>query len=330
MPPSQNNPYRILSLDGGGIRGLMTAVWLHRLEDRLDGPLHQYFDLVAGTSTGAILACAVSRGISAKKIIDLYVERGREVFPGTADRLWSRLSRTFSEGLSAPKYDGEGLEKALKAVFRTTLFRTLKVKPTLVTSYDTLTRTPVVFKNTQDRFQSIKVWEICKASAVAPSYFPAHVTEIAGARTPLIDGGVVANNPSACAIAEGIRINEEREPDRRIPLDDFVVASFGTGQATRPISIEDAQEWGALEWAIPIVDVLFDGSADAADYISRQLIRSANYFRFQTVLHEAYDDMDNADRTNIEALMRIATAYIDSSESQDRLDRLVERLADDG
>lgn len=322
---ARRKTYRILSLDGGGIRGLMTAIWLKRLEERLNEPLYKHFDLVAGTSTGSILACGISKGVGAGKIIELYTKRGKEVFPGGASRLWSRATRLFSEGISAPKYDGKGLESVLRDVFRTTLFGNLKIKPTLVTSYDTFGREPVVLKNNKRGHRGLRVWEVCKASSSAPSYFPAHVLRIAGADMPLIDGGVVANNPTACAIAEGVKINSGRGSNG-YSLDDFLVASFGTGQTIRRITIEEAKEWGALEWALPIIDVLFDGSADSVNYIAKQLLEAQNYFRFQTRLEDAYDDMDNADTTNLNALVRIATDYIDSDVGQKQMDALVERL----
>lgn len=318
--------YSILSLDGGGIRGLMTAIWLKRLEDKLERPIHEFFDLVAGTSTGALLACGISKGIPIEKIIELYVERGKEVFPSAASRLWNRATRIFSDGTSAPKYDGAGLEKALKDVFKTTLFSNLKIKPTLVTSYDVFGREAIVFKNTKPEHQSLRVWEICKASAAAPTYFPAHIMQVSGSDLPLIDGGVVANNPTACAIAEGARINQKLAKEQRVEMVDFLVASFGTGESIRRISPEEAKEWGAMEWAIPLIDVLFDGSADSVDYISSQLISPGNYFRFQTRLDEAYDDLDNADKTNVQALVRLANQYIDSTEGRNKLDDLVAKL----
>lgn len=320
--------YRILSLDGGGIRGLMTAIRLKRLEDELGKPLHQHFDLIAGTSTGAILACGISKGIDVDRIIELYVDRGREVFPARASRWWSRATRLVSEGISAPKYDGEGLNKVLKGVFRTTMFGTLKIKPTLITTYDVLGREARVFKNDRPEYNTLRVWELCRASAAAPAYFPAHVMQVQGVELPLIDGGVVANNPTACAIAEGIRINSDPDnPDPR-QIKDFVVASFGTGEATRPISIAEAKEWGAAEWAIPLIDVLFDGSADSVNYIASQLIPRQSYFRFQTRLSDAYDDLDNADKTNLNALMRLASQYIDGSEGKTKMTELVARLTE--
>lgn len=319
--------YRILSLDGGGIRGLITAIWLQKLEEELNTPLYEHFDLVAGTSTGAILACGVSKGISPEEIVKMYVDRGREVFPGRASRLWSRATRLLSEGVSAPKYDGKGLGRVLKDVFHTSVFGNLKIKPTLVTTYDTFSREAMVFKNDRPEYHSLRVADLCKASSSAPTYFPAHIMQVGGADVPLIDGGVVANNPTACAIAEAFRAND-RLKDSGYKREEFLVASFGTGQATRPIDAEDALEWGATEWAIPIIDVLFDGSADSVDYIARQIIASENYFRFQVRLEDGYDDMDNVDSTNLNALRRIASHYVNSGAGKAKMEALVERLTD--
>jgi patatin-like phospholipase/acyl hydrolase len=324
---SPNKRYRILSLDGGGIRGLMTAVWLDYLEQKLGSPLNKHFDLIAGTSTGSILACGIAMGMRADSLIELYLENAATIFPGRASRLWSRAQRLLSQGPSAPKYDGQGLEQVLQKLFRkknkNVLFGELITKPVLVFTYDTLNRQSIVFKNTKREHVKIPVYQICKASSSAPTYFPAHVMRIGKARVPLIDGGVVANNPTACAIAEAIRINKRQTGLAQCEVTDFIVASFGTGEATRSISIAEAQEWGALEWAIPIIDVLFDGSTDAVDYIARHVIDDKKYFRFQCKLEKAYDDMDNADKTNLNALIAVAQNYLETGGGEEKLQQLV-------
>lgn len=307
--------FRILSLDGGGIRGIISATWLAELEKKLPHPLHQYFDLIAGTSTGAIIACGVSHGIPASEIAELYENRGREIFPSTASRLWSRLSRVATEGLSAPKYDGKGLKKVLKDAFKSHTFGTLKQK-TLVTSYDVTSRKAVIFKSNKAKHKMIPIWKVCKASSSAPTYFPATTIELNGLDSPLIDGGVVANNPTACAIAEAVKL--------QATLDSLEVFSLGTGKTNRPISAEEANDWGASQWVIPMIDVLFDGSADSVDYIASQIVPASNYFRFQPKLDKAYDDMDNADRSNLEALRRCAIDYMENE--QTRFDALIGRL----
>lgn len=314
-------PYRILSLDGGGIRGLITAIWLDRLEQALDRPLWRHFDLVAGTSTGSILACAVAAGIDARRIINLYAGEGRKVFPAPR-----RLMRFFH----GPKYNGRGLEAALDDVFDHAAFGDLKIKPTLVTTYDTFTGKPVIFKNDRPRHASLLVRDVCRASSAAPTYFPPHLLKVSGAKMPLIDGGVVANNPAACAIAEAVRAS--RQDDEQSPHDDclgrLIVASFGTGDVLRRISGRQADRWGAVRWAAPIIDVLFDGSSDAVDYITRQLIRPENLFRFQMPLDRPYERMDNAAAGNLDVLTHLATHYIDSGPGRRKLEQLVQRLAE--
>lgn len=323
--------YRILTLNGGGVRGLVTAVWLNRLEQKLGAPIGQFFDLIAGTSAGALTACALASGMRTETIVSLYRDRAQEIFPPPAARFWSRFLRFFSQGFDAPRYDANGLEAVLKSVFGDRSFGDLQV-PTLITSYNLATREALVFKtmktsaesthDTYQKYNHIPIWEICKASASAPVYFPAHITEIEGRRVPLVDGGVVANNPTACAIAEAVRINAAQPDPLKIGLDQFIVASFGTGELTRSISLQSSQTWGALAWVLPLVDVLFDGSADSVDYITRQILDETNYFRFQTPLDKGFDSIDRSDTANLNTLVRVAQDYL-TREGDALLDKLV-------
>lgn len=314
---------RILTLDGGGIRGLVSAIWLEALQARLQaagkGALHEHFDLVAGSSTGVLIAMGLAIGMPAREIVTLYEHFGDEVFPGAAGRLWSRLTRTFSQGLSAPRYSPTGLERVLRRTFGE---RTLgSVSPrTMAIAYDTISRSPLFFKSYKPQHADVPLWEVCRAATAAPAYFPAHLATIDRRRRALIDGGVVANNPTACAIAEAVRLNGDAS------LEGIVLLSVGTGQATRPISEREATTWGALEWAIPIIDVLFDGSADSVDYIAGQILGEGHYFRLQTPLMRGYDDFDNVERTNLQALRHTAEAHLDRPQTQDMLDRLVALL----
>ena len=219
----------------------------------------------------------------------------------------------------------------LRGVFGDRRFGELRV-PTLITSYNLESREALVFKtmktsndpanDTYTKYNHIPIWEICKASSSAPVYFPAHLTEIEGRRVPLIDGGVVANNPTACAIAEAVRINDSQPDALKIGLDQFIVASFGTGEPTRLISLQNSQTWGALAWVLPLIDVLFDGSADSVDYIARQILSETKYFRFQTPLDKAFDSIDRSDSENLNALIRVAQDYL-AREGDALLDKLV-------
>ncbi|HEY0502376.1 MAG TPA: patatin-like phospholipase family protein [Lysobacter sp.] len=314
---------RILSLDGGGIRGLVSCVWLEGVEDALAQAgkpgLLPSFDLLAGSSTGATIACGLALGLSPGTMAGLYRRSGHQIFPGMADRLWSRATRMFTQGVSAPRYDAKGLEKVLKKVFGDATLGQAK-KPLLVTAYDTIARKPVVFKSFKPEHAHLPMWEVCRASTAAPTYFPAHPMKVEGRVCALIDGGVVANNPTACAIAEALR------KDARVDgAQNLLVLSVGTGERSRPIDLKSAQEWGALEWAIPIIDVLFDGNTDAVDYIAQHLVGDG-YFRLQAELVTGLDDLDDVSATNIAALESMARDYLLQPATRAKLAALVARL----
>lgn len=314
--------YRILSLDGGGVRGVISALWLRELERLLPGNLRQHFDLIAGTSTGSILACGIACGLSADELLRLYFQDGQTVFPATVPRFWDRLRRTITQGLSAPKYSGEGLARVLKTRLGQRSFGSVPVL-TLVVAYDVLNRRAAVLKSSKPIHRELPLWQVCKASSSAPTYFPAEIVQIDGALLPLVDGGVVANNPTACAIAEAARVSAA---DNGAGIKDLVVASFGTGEVMRPIAASHTQEWGAIEWAVPLINVLLDGSTEATDYIARHLIPHANYFRFQTTLPNGFETLDDATDGNLNALCGFAMNYLNHQNGRTQLERLAALL----
>jgi len=314
---------RILSLDGGGIRGLVSCHWLAGVERALASAgkpgLLKHFDLIAGSSTGALVACGLAHGISPDTLAELYRAQRHVIFPDLAGRLWSRANRLISDGMSAPRYDGVGIEKVLRKVFGKTTLGQLK-SPVLITSYDTISRTPVIFKSFDPKHRDLLVWEVCRASSAAPTYFPAHAMKVEGKECALIDGGVVANNPTACAIAEALRKDARVDNSR-----DLVVLSVGTGERTRSIDLDSARSWGALEWAVPIIDVLFDGNTDSVDYIARQLVGDG-YYRMQAELLIGLDDLDDTSETNVLGLETLAKEYLTRPATKKMLAQLVKRL----
>lgn len=314
---------RILSLDGGGIRGLVSCLWLEGVEDALAQAgkpgLVKHFDVLAGSSTGAMVACGLAIGFTPRQLAEFYRQHRHTIFPGMADRLWSRAGRLFTQGVSAPRYDARGLEKVLKKVFGDATLGQAQ-KPLLVTSYDTIARKPVVFKSFKPEHADLPMWEVCRASSAAPTYFGAHPMTFEGRKRAMIDGGVVANNPTACAIAEAMR------KDARVDsAQNLVVLSVGTGERSRPIDLASAQSWGAIEWAIPIIDVLFDGNTDAVDYIAQHLVGDG-YFRLQAELMTGLDDLDDVSATNVAALEAMAQRYLLREDTRQKLAALVARL----
>ncbi|MEM8757390.1 MAG: patatin-like phospholipase family protein [Planctomycetota bacterium] len=311
----------ILSIDGGGMLGIMTTVYLDRLEQRLDCALRDCFDVIAGTSTGAILAAAIAMGKPVADIRALYRDRGRAIFAKSAI---DDLRRTLTSGISKPEYSDAGLEAELK--------RELAVDgspvrfgdlPGLVilTAYETIRRDAWVFKSDRSALRDIPVWELVKASSSAPTYFPAHGIDIDGAIRSFIDGGVFANNPCALALAEVLARGGGSVDPRSC-----VVASFGNGEHTRPIGLSQAREWGAAEWARPIIGVMMDGDQDTTAYICRSVVGNDRFFRFVTPLERGSDDMDDASPGNLERLVAEAEGYIEQPAQQRELDRLAAML----
>lgn len=344
---------RILSLDGGGIRGLLTAIVLEELERKLQvhnptALLKDYFDIIAGTSTGSLIACAISQGLTASQIKNLYLNNAAQIFPQYKLIINSIINR-IRLGFSQPIFDGKGLNEVLRKEFNIN-FGTLQ-KPTLIISYDTYNRQSVVFKNTKIEHRDIPVWEICRASSAAPIAFPAFVMqnpefiedwrsngyEIPDGGIPLIDGGVVANNPALCAIAERISWNDKLPNNpkfadlipQQVDTKNIIVASFGTGKYVKKIGLTEAKEWGIIEWVspfkgIPILDVLSDGAGDSVCYIAQQIIEN-NFYRFQPEMAEEISSFSANDK-NIAAIADLAVKFIQQENFQTKLNQLVKEL----
>jgi predicted acylesterase/phospholipase RssA len=292
---------RVLTIDGGGIRGLIPALVLAEIERRTGRRIGELADLVAGTSTGAILACTLLRPdpMPASEVAELYVREGPHIF----DRSLMKIV-TSADGYIDEKYDDAGLVAALERYLGTTRLAEA-TRPVLLTAYDLQARAAVILRSQQAG--ELTMAQAAHASSAAPTYFePVPVGDMT-----LVDGGVFAVNPAMLAYAEADGAGVD-------PL-----ASLGTGEHTRPLPYDEVKGWGKLEWAQPIIDVVFDGSADAVD---EQLTRLAGrrYVRLQTRLEEASDNLDDASPDNLAALRRDAQRLIDARSAE--IDRLCARL----
>ncbi len=396
--------FRILSIDGGGIRGVVPAVILEEVEQQIGQPLNQYFHLIAGTSTGSILAAAVATGRKSREILQLYRDQGPVIFPYTSLFSWRRLPLLLSYGLSAPKFSDKNLTQVLIQKFSNQKLHEVESPKLLITAYDTISRSPLIFKSwrTDKPYQSVPLWEACVCSSSAPTYFPAHPLELQQKGTAqsgsvntialatnasqnpddyinmqieiiggtgrgqtniirdydganyratvekawdtvpdhtsiysvtvkylAIDGGVGANNPSACALAEGIRLRRESaeaqlavsEPTQPIKelIDDITVLSIGTGDVQSPVQSGNERGWGLLKWILTgrLIQVLFDASSGVDDYISAQVLsvlkntEKPRYLRLQPPI--ANDRIDDASRQNVDNLIQQAQNYINAN-----------------
>jgi len=298
---------RVLSIDGGGIRGIVPAIVLAEIERVSRRRIHELFDLIAGTSTGGILACALTApdddGLSrhtAAELVDLYRTEGPTIFRRS---LWHRIES--AEGLIDEKHDDAGLQRALEKYLGDTELHQALTK-VLVTAYDIEAREPFFFKSwrSHESARDFRMTTVARATAAAPTYFEPHRARPTDGGTPLalVDGGVFATNPGMCAFAESQRL---------APGSRTLLLSLGTGELTQPIPYEKARGWGLIEWVRPVIDVVFDGVADTVHYQLGQLLADGDYTRLQVMLDRASDALDDASRRNLRLLEEQANELVD-------------------
>lgn len=280
---------RTLALCGGGIRGLLPAIWAKKLQYT-----HKSFDLIVGTSTGSIIGAAIASGkIEPAEIEHLYKEKGRRIFPGLFRKSLSRLGRTFTQGLSAPLYSNKALIHALKEEFGDMLFGEVKCKFMAVT-YCYSTARPKVWKSWDPQDAATQLWKVVAASCSAPVYFPS--MEINGLWYG--DGGTTgANNPSLVAIAEASRLS--------VSLSDVYCTCLGTGQDIRVY--KDTENYGPVQWAADVIHLMLEAPEQSVNYIAEQLIGD----RFKLVNVAIASDhaaMDDARQSNLDYLTMLANS----------------------
>ncbi len=319
--------FRILSIDGGGIRGLIPAVILKHIEEEVGRPVADCFDLIAGTSTGGVLAVALTRASgdghtprwSAEELAALYEREG----PGIFDRsLFQRIESGW--GVADEKYPRENLESALDEYLGDARLKDALTE-VLVTAYEMEQRFPFFFKRRKARENpewDFPVKSVAYATSAAPTYFEPLKLETAGSAGyySLIDGGVYANNPALCAYVEA---------RKHFGASRVMLVSLGTGELTRALTYDDVKDWGLRQWIwphTPILSVMFDGMADTIDYQLEELLEKDLYFRFQPKLDRAKDDMDNASEKNLRALRLQATRLLAQRDVREQFERLCQRL----
>lgn len=341
---------RILSIDGGGIRGILPGVILTYIEDRLmakegkQARLCDYFDMIVGTSTGGILTCTFliperdKNGkptnrpkFTAREAVNIYLDRGDDIFDMT---LWQKIKS--KGGLTDEKFSAKELEEALNDYMGDTLLSEL-LKPCLITSYDIRNRRAHFFSQIDAKdspTHDFPVKEVARATSAAPTYFEvARVKSVYGTPYPLVDGGVFANNPSMCAYAEarGVEfskvLNNPEKPDKP-HAHDMIIVSIGTGSSTKPYQYNVAKDWGMVEWIQPIIDIMMSGNSETVNYQLRKIWETTglpeNYIRLEPSLYEANNDMDDASVSNLKALNEAGLKFV--ADNTALLDALVNKL----
>ncbi|MBW4563247.1 MAG: patatin-like phospholipase family protein [Mojavia pulchra JT2-VF2] len=312
--------FKILCLDGGGMRGVITARILQEVERQIKKhkgqALHEYFDMIAGTSTGSILAAGISLGKTSAELIDLYVNEGQHIFPiqrKNRYKIFPAAIQPILEALSPTKYSHQGLVKVLINNLGTSTIQDISSPIILILAYDTLYRNTTFFTNCHPDlgyrwYDECSLWEICAASSSAPTFFPPYKLQPVNKEKfgnwvfPHIDGGVSANNPALAALSLVMRISQSSdklvssETKRKyklenLQLEDIAILSIGTGQTGEPYQFEDITRWKPLDWAQHITDIFMEPTSEINSTICRQIMggyESKRYLRLQFELNEKF------------------------------------------
>lgn len=332
-----NQQTRILTIDGGGIRGLIPARILVSLERKLqqrsrreEARIADYFDLIAGTSTGGLITCLLlapgenewTPAFTAQDIVDLYLDHGAEIF----DAPLSKRIRSLN-GLRDERYEARGLERLIDDKVGD-LWLSQLVKPCLITAYDVTRRRAKFFTQhdarNDDKDYPIKV--VARATSAAPTYFEAMPGENGRSPYAYVDGGLFANNPTMCAYVEAYR-----KLAGKPTAENMTVLSLGTGQITKSYPYRSVKDWGMVQWIRPLIDIMMAGASETVDYQMRQLFtahgRSNSYLRLQPTIAASdteLAELDNVTPANMDRLLALGVQLADEHEAE--LDSLVEML----
>jgi uncharacterized protein len=349
--PAPSDRFRILSVDGGGIRGLIPALVIADLERRLqesagpDARVADYFHMFAGTSTGGLVALSLTVPdmperpdrplMSAAALADVYTTDGPRVFHRS---LWQKLRTLW--GWLGPKYRPDALEQTVTNRLGTTATLADALRELIVLAYDMTDREPYLFKRwraREEEAQNRSLVDAALSTSAAPTYFPSH--EVEG--DALVDGGVFAANPTIAAVVEALKRRSD-EPHDLTP-DDLLVVSIGTGLHETHYSQAEVSGWGKLGWILPqegeppILATVLGAASDGVDQWAETLLnepptpdlpteeigRGPRFFRLQVPLDPPIA-LDDASATALAALESAANRLI--ADHEDELAEITARL----
>ena len=296
-------PFQILSLSGGGYRGLFTAEILARLEDRAGKPIGQCFDMIAGTSIGGVIALGLALGRTAHEIREIFDEEGDAVFP---PRSLAGKGVSFFKGLVAPKYSSAPLRRTIERIVDPTLIildcKTRLLIPTVNVTAGRLQmfKTPHHSSLTEDGILSAV--DVALATSAAPLFFP--LAQIGN--NFYADGGLAANSPDICAVHEAVHFCGQAIEDVHVLSIGTITTGFGVGSSR-------GTKWGLWQWAIQrprLVDMTFGVQQQMVDFMMQHDLQD-RYVRIdQTPSSEHLADigLDVAEKRRRATLLSLAEA----------------------
>lgn len=343
---NETSKLKILSIDGGGIKGIIPCVILQAIEERI-GRISSSFDLIAGTSTGGIIALGLSKPnpLTMEQLFNIYKTKGNKIF---SKRENSKALAVANEAakmklddpapLFAP-FPVDELEALLKENFKDATLSECR-NEVLITSYNVEHSEAIYFNSrTADSENDPLLSEVARSTSAAPMFFvPNELSTAERKEMLLIDGGVFANNPAVLAYIEGKEIWKNRKNAHKTasskdenlkiaPSDDdlpLFMLSIGTGIPMNPsVDYKKSKTWKGYNWINPLLtDIFFNSAAENTEYIIQHLLpdyatgeKRKRYFRLNVPLPLSCMDMSDASEKNVEALEKFGKAFVEDNQA---------------
>ena len=311
---------KVLSIDGGGIRGIIPAVVLMELEKKiqiktgnLSARLSDYFDLIVGSSVGGLITSLLllpdkdnKPVYSANDILDLFLSHGKDIFKWDPAQSFKSFFTLCDE-----QYPDKYINSILNEYLGSSRLSSL-LKPALITAYDIERRKAIFFRSHKaklDNNYDFYLKDVVRSTTAAPTYFePALIKSLSNTYYALIDGGIFANNPAMCGFVEALELIQNASPENILFL------SIGTGITSKAYLYNQFKNAGLTKWAKPLIEIIMTSSEETAHYQLTHIFKSPgfpeNYLRINIPLN-SYDEktfmLDNVKPENINLLRNIGS-----------------------
>ncbi|MBI4931903.1 MAG: patatin-like phospholipase family protein [Bacteroidetes bacterium] len=341
---------RILSIDGGGLRGVVPLTILNEFKTRLKlyagKEIWECFDLIAGTSTGGLITSAITlrdKNAAEKKakytindILNVYIDHGKDIFPqrGWLGNKWHALKDIFR-----PTFGEEGIAKVFKDVLGEHRISDCLTN-IMVSTYDLNNNVPLFFKsldNAVNKNLDALLYDICRATSAGPTYLPTYIfnypknPDTEKPHRNCIDGGVYVNNPSMAALAEFVKnyafYDKSIARKEDVDFKNIFVLSVGTGTYAAPIKDNASATKGELYWAKTISDVMMRGVNKTTDYEMNEIMEDGNYLRLSiNIDNEEHADMSNSSKETTQYLIKAAQEQVlNNADKMNKLNAFIQK-----
>ncbi len=332
--------FNILSIDGGGLRGIIPIRILQKIETLSGKSIQDNFDPIAGSSTGGLISCLLSikhdsifgkPKYSLQEIADIYTKKGELIFPIRTG--WVKLFHRI-KSLFMPAYGASGIDLVLRQYIHDEVI-TETLRPILVSAYDLNSNQPVFFKTSEaagNPAANARLYDVCRATSAAPTYLPAHSFIYKNKLMTGIDGGVFVNNPSMAALAEirkygnsGFYHKKDQSP---VQWDEVRILSLGTGSYEGTISNDEAAYWGQLKWITRITDIMMKGVNKTTHYETDEIMPPGHYLRLNIEIEDKkYAGIDDASGSTHDYLLAETEYQIfQNNTTMEKLERFLDAI----